>query len=108
MKKSLILLLLLVVPVIAQQKEQNGRYQIIQIPSLAQHDVNVIDNSLKTEKDILCLDTQTGKTWLLTSYLQALNDSLRVQRFEWMPILFTTVNYDLRPGYYESPKELKK
>ena len=49
--------------------QQNGRYQIIQIASVADKSeagMKLVQQSTATEKDVILLDTQTGKTWMLT------------------------------------------
>lgn len=93
-----------------QQKEQNGRYQIIQITSLKEKVPSwyVAYQSSGAENDLMCLDTQTGKTWLLTSSLQKITDSLYVQKHEWTPLPFIIDEQHPATRYYEPPKELKK
>ena len=83
-----------------QQKEQNGRYQIIQIASLTEKPAssNVWYQSTGAEKDVMLLDTQTGKTWILTTYIaKQLPASAIVYGHRWSPVSFTQEASDSPP-----------
>lgn len=85
--KYLFVLMLLVTVSIAQQKEQ--RYQIVEVEKLhTDGEVGQIATS-GTKKNLVLLDTQTGKTWYLTSYLVLADDKKTyIKMYQWTPIVY--------------------
>lgn len=71
----------------AQNKEQ--RYQIVEVEKLhTDGEVGQIATS-GTKKNLVLLDTQTGKTWYLTSYLVLADDKKTyIKMYQWTPIVY--------------------
>lgn len=110
--KTLICLLLFALmstSLFAQPKEQPGRYQIFRVSSLSKnlHDAKVAGLGVDGSEDVLLLDTQTGKTWILNQNLN-FNPTLSQVKFDWVQLTYTDMLTLTEDETLLPPKEEKK
>ena len=118
MKSLFCLLLFVLMPTLlfAQQKEQFGRYQIFRVASMTkQYNVGkepVLSETSGGSEDVLLLDTQTGRTWMLSNYGEDASSShvIITIKFHWVEIHYDEL--DIRhlddETFFPPPDKKKK
>lgn len=94
--KRLIVCSLFLVSFCVAQKTENQRYQIIQVEKISEkeiHSLNVSSTSTATaKKTIFLLDTQTGKSWVLSPVQSKVDSNNYYEDYQWIPVSFVPID----------------
>lgn len=89
---------LMSISLFAQPKDQPGRYQIYKVASMTE-ETRKMNSVVFTfgsggNEDVLLLDTQTGRTWMLNNFAEhtpGSSPSARELKFEWREITYSAL-----------------